>query len=314
MVLPVRNLLLISALLLGTISPVSQGATGWLGRAHQCAAHLSLMAADVPLSSEQLIRLPLHLLRMSVLFTRAALGQQIDAGNVISTDRTPLQYFDTLGLHGYDFAGKRVLDVGAGKSRFSQMINLLYGVRGTRVEGIDIQTRGPLLGWPGQVTKADAFAMPYEDGRFDLTLNSFMFYYFLPKEFKTGEEGTKQMTQIRELLAEHLRVTQNGGQIRISLHTSRTTSEKSAAFLKYLLAHDSRVDAVRFYYKTPFLTYMEIELKESSDQRPESALLHATLPSAPNQCPPVEWIWAGAPLRESTYAALAAYFRWVGLQ
>ena len=46
------------------------------------------------------------------------------------TRRSPLAYLTQLHLLDYDFSGKQVLDVGSGKSRFAQSINILYGDTG----------------------------------------------------------------------------------------------------------------------------------------------------------------------------------------
>lgn len=159
------------------------------------------------------------------------------------TGRGVLNYLLNLRLVGYDFAGKRILDVGSGYSRFAQVIDLIYRKTETEAYSIDkkVKPRGR------HSVKGDALDLPFDDGFFDLVVSSWAFIYWY--EHTDGFLALNQM----------LRVAGPGGQIRLRVY--RPTDRDLT--IDYL-AHHPAVQGFRYLRNAAFLTerVLVIDLKE----------------------------------------------------
>jgi SAM-dependent methyltransferase len=112
-----------------------------------------------------------------------------------STARGVLNYLTNLRLLNYDFSGKKVVDVGAGYSRFAQLVDALYRGTGTEAVALDkqIQPHGR------NSVKADATEMPFKEDHFDLVVSSWAYTYW---------HGSKMGI---DALDEMIRVSKGGG-------------------------------------------------------------------------------------------------------
>lgn len=131
----------------------------------------------------------------------ATLARELgSAGNgTWTTRRGPIRYLAGLRLWNVDLRNQRILDVGAGKSRFCQCVNGIYGSTGTLATPIDLSVR-PKSRF-GQ--RADARNLPFPNDSYDLVLNSWMLAY----DFD-GPGGQR-------VLDEMLRVAKPGATIRV---------------------------------------------------------------------------------------------------
>lgn len=125
-----------------------------------------------------------------------------------STARGVLNYLTNLRLLGYDFSGKNILDVGAGYSRFAQVVDLIYRGAGTQAVALDKQVQP--YGRNG--VRADATAMPFKDDHFDLVVSSWAYTYW-----HGSEHGMKTLDEM-------IRVSKPGGQIKLRVLRDLTTS------------------------------------------------------------------------------------------
>ncbi len=89
-------------------------------------------------------------------------------GSLGLTSRSPLFYLNMLRLWQTPLEGLKILDLGSGRSRFAQSINLIYGNTGAEVHAIDSFWRAP--GPNGQVGLAEF--LPFPDKQFDLVISN----------------------------------------------------------------------------------------------------------------------------------------------
>lgn len=144
-----------------------------------------------------------------------------------STARGALNYLTNLRLVDYDFSGKNVLDVGAGHSRFAQLVEAIYGGTGTKAVALDkhVQPHGK------NGVKADATKMPLKEDQFDLVVSSWAYTYW---------HGTRMGINA---LDEMIRVSKNGGQIKLRV-LRQTGADPTADYLR------NHPDVESFSYQT----------------------------------------------------------------
>ncbi|MBI2608821.1 MAG: class I SAM-dependent methyltransferase, partial [Deltaproteobacteria bacterium] len=170
------------------------------------------------------------------------------------TRRGVLTYLMSLHLWKYNFEGKKILDVGSGKSRFAQIVNAVYGKTGTRVVPIDkfIKPKG------STAMMADALQMPFGDREFDLTISNWLFPYFI---------GTENEAQF---LDEVIRVTKLGGELRLTYACSQDIMESIIPYLKKHPAIEKIILHPWFTITGP----IEIHLRSSvSEVHPEAEVV-----------------------------------------
>lgn len=288
--LRIRSEILLVALALVLSGPTAQARK--LERIASCARKICLMATGIPCSVEKIARLPYIVIKRH-MDIKAAKKDKVNERKefvkrvAISSGRGPIEYLEELRLHTYDFTGKTVLDIAAGKSRFTQMINLIYGRTGAKAVSLDIKSNGPFLKMGTQWVRADAFAMPFADKSFKLTLNNWMFLFFVPQKFQPGEVGVAQMKNLERLVNEQLRVTADGGEARMGL----LFKGQGVDFLSYLLTHHPRVAHVEFAQHFPFHSSLRVVMKDATpDGREVSPLKNYP---ASSRLKPAQWIKKG---------------------
>ncbi len=116
------------------------------------------------------------------------------------------RYLLNLHLFGYDFSGKKILDVASGKSQFTTVVNQVYGDTGTLAVALDYFAE---RGYEGDIyTRGDAYQLPFRDSTFDLTTSSWFLNNVWTDILPSGDMAL--LTAVDEMI----RVTKPGGQVR----------------------------------------------------------------------------------------------------
>lgn len=133
------------------------------------------------------------------------------------TSQSALQYLRHLAFVvdaspspvGFDFRRKRILDVGAGRSRFIDVVNRVYGHTGTVAIGLDLH---PFRARKAPFVRADARHLPVASGSVDVVLCNCCVSYCLLGASSRAEANAQAKTVLDELI----RVTASGGQLRFN--------------------------------------------------------------------------------------------------
>lgn len=159
------------------------------------------------------------------------------------TRRGPIRYLEQLRLWAYDFRGKKVLDVGAGKSSFSGRINQVYEATGTSAYALDLisSSTNPYE----KRVQGSAFEMPFKDSEFDLVVS----IWFL-QNLEKGSDITKALNEM-------IRVTKPGGEIRVA----HVGVSRRVARIAHELGVHPRVEFVETSGILPFTQAIRIQLK-----------------------------------------------------
>lgn len=122
-----------------------------------------------------------------------------DALEAARTDRNASFYFHVFdyGSRGEKIAGKKILNVGAGDSNFSSVVN----VSGGKVMDLDAQYAKDPPAQKNNKVAGLAQALPFADETFDETIASYSLYWIT--------------TGLDKALLEMLRVTKPGGAVKI---------------------------------------------------------------------------------------------------
>lgn len=292
--------------------------------AQRCALTFCYVAAGVPCFVERsvhdLLRIPLSLVlpRLVKLFGKYYTTGG-DKADFAFTSRGPIEYADLAGLYTYDFRNKKVLDIAGGSGRFAQVVNTVYGHTGTKATVLDLFAPPPSI-LPGNTrrVKADAFAMPFSDKEFDLTVNNWMAVYYISAYWGSNPlrdpvQGPKARKALESLLYEQIRVTADGGQARIGMGMTYTgttgVQNEMLQLTQFLLQNHPRVESVQFNYHVPMGHSITVKLKEKpSDEAPRQ--FHADVNFRPEMLKPVEWKARGFALLPAVFTASAAYATW----
>jgi hypothetical protein len=167
---------------------------------------LKLVGMGVAQQVESAVRAPVDLVTSIAAF-KARNGFAV-------TRRGILSYLANFRLGASDLAGKHILDLGSGRSRFAQTLNDLLAAQGTVAVGVDRFAKPPTAKSPRFVT-TDAFKLPFRPGSFDLVLSNWFFCLFMPDV--TAPRFTAEKRKRLDLLVDQVvNVLAPGGEARVS--------------------------------------------------------------------------------------------------
>lgn len=143
---------------------------------------------------------------------RSPIGQEID--KALRSDREVYFYRDVFGLQDDRLlAGKCILDIGSGDSRFAREVNL-NGLASVTQLDAKYFTRAP-RGNTGNGVCAYAQALPFPSNTFDEVLASYSTYWM---------NDTEEGNSFSQALFEMLRVVKDNGSVKI--HPTRLISNE----------------------------------------------------------------------------------------
>jgi SAM-dependent methyltransferase len=165
------------------------------------------------------------------------------------------------------------------------MVNLIYGKTGTEVTSLDLFQKAPWPSFGTNFVKGDAFKMPFADKSHDLVINNWMLAYFMHKP---------RRDQLKNLLEEHIRVTRDGGEIKIGFGMIGRSPEEFQ-HLAELLHANPRVESFQFVSHFPVGRSVSIKIRETEETRNRSG-----------NAPEVKWTRRGMALLPLAWGASIA--------
>ena len=181
----------------------------------------------------------------------------------IVTRRGLLSYLKSLRLNLDQLSGKTVLDLGCGKSRFTELVNEIQQDTGTHAIALDRFAHPPNAGEQPFV-RADAFALPFADNSIELSVSNWFFNLWLPDWTNWGLE--KKKDNINGLLNELIRVGKPGGEIRLA-YAFANAGMGGPRYVCDQAKANPKVVSVEKHAPSPFSGCIVIHLAESKEDR-----------------------------------------------